>query len=1090
MRVSTCVSGSLIVGFGALAGEVSLGLVRYEFNSIRNKRLRSSDPALSSPGKPSGRRFAAEPSAVIRRRDGESCETRQIKFSRLLTRPADQPRHATSRFSNPVEPSSPPDHMKRIPNAKRPRSNALKSDTSRFARVRFKRLLSLFITSHAGSSGFERKTSVRAGRFPTRPERILHFTFVGERVVSLEQRRGVRLFHLDFFDCEPTAGSLASMSINLHPSTGAIDHPSVSTRSRQNSLRSARTNGTKQSFILLRRRGAPMAISVTCPSCNRTGKLPDTFPGGKIKCSACGVVTEFGFPSGGEAKPAPAGSRPAAQAAPSPPRLQSFQEPQAGRTQTPAAARPQPQSAPAQRPQAQPKPKPIEEDDDRTNPLLDDDEIEELAAAPAHAAIPRAGARNARQTQEKSGNLTPILLGVGGGSALLLAIVVALLVNSGRKDELPAAPVALDQQQADAAQAIAQTETATPNAGYPTASNAGYTPPTPSYNYGNETRDQVIRRVKESSVYIKVKDEKGRGSGSGFVLRVDGNNVLVGTNRHVVSHGEGDDDDDDDDSSSKPADASKPKAPPVISVVFRSGEGQGVEQEVVAELLGADNTGDMSHDLAILSVKGVNNPPKPIDINRSTQPTEGMALMILGFPFGEVMNVAGSRGKNPAITINKASISSLRRDDRGRLALIQVDGSVQPGNSGGPVVDEQGRLIGVTVAKLSIADNFGLVIPASHVDEVLAGRVGKVLIELVSGVEGKLELQARAFLADPMGKLREVSVRFAPVAGDAAKPPAAAQPGNAAGVPNPSNQPQMLTTQSFPLKIDRSTKMAEGRAVVPVSGEAKQVMVQVSFVAGDGKTYFTIPRPYIVPSKPGRLVAVGERDSDVGSKIKKMIGKLGPLVDPDKDCKLTKSEKGMSISIPGKLHTHAPQFKNKQGKPINNAPMTLAKISGDFLIHVRVAGEMHPGLDPASDARTGRPLPISFQSGGIVLWQDKDNFIRLERSCGTVDGSMLANRLLVEIYRNGKEVGEPHYLDVPAGPMSLMMFRKSGHLRCLFSKDDKKWAILQEIAAEYSNDLQIGLVGVNMSRKPFTVEFDHFLLIDDPKEIPEEFKNL
>ncbi len=833
-----------------------------------------------------------------------------------------------------------------------------------------------------------------------------------------------------------------------------------------------------------------MAISVTCPSCNRTGKLPDTFPGGKIKCSACGVVTEFGFPSGGEAKPAPAGSRPAAQAAPSPPRLQSFQEPQAGRTQTPAAARPQPQSAPAQRPQAQPKPKPIEEDDDRTNPLLDDDEIEELAAAPAHAAIPRAGARNARQTQEKSGNLTPILLGVGGGSALLLAIVVALLVNSGRKDELPAAPVALDQQQADAAQAIAQTETATPNAGYPTASNAGYTPPTPSYNYGNETRDQVIRRVKESSVYIKVKDEKGRGSGSGFVLRVDGNNVLVGTNRHVVSHGEGDDDDDDDDSSSKPADASKPKAPPVISVVFRSGEGQGVEQEVVAELLGADNTGDMSHDLAILSVKGVNNPPKPIDINRSTQPTEGMALMILGFPFGEVMNVAGSRGKNPAITINKASISSLRRDDRGRLALIQVDGSVQPGNSGGPVVDEQGRLIGVTVAKLSIADNFGLVIPASHVDEVLAGRVGKVLIELVSGVEGKLELQARAFLADPMGKLREVSVRFAPVAGDAAKPPAAAQPGNAAGVPNPSNQPQMLTTQSFPLKIDRSTKMAEGRAVVPVSGEAKQVMVQVSFVAGDGKTYFTIPRPYIVPSKPGRLVAVGERDSDVGSKIKKMIGKLGPLVDPDKDCKLTKSEKGMSISIPGKLHTHAPQFKNKQGKPINNAPMTLAKISGDFLIHVRVAGEMHPGLDPASDARTGRPLPISFQSGGIVLWQDKDNFIRLERSCGTVDGSMLANRLLVEIYRNGKEVGEPHYLDVPAGPMSLMMFRKSGHLRCLFSKDDKKWAILQEIAAEYSNDLQIGLVGVNMSRKPFTVEFDHFLLIDDPKEIPEEFKNL
>ena len=828
-----------------------------------------------------------------------------------------------------------------------------------------------------------------------------------------------------------------------------------------------------------------MAISVTCPSCNRTGKLPDTFPGGKIKCSACGVVTEFGFPSGGESKPAPAGSRPVAPPAP---RLQSFQDPQTARPQPTAAPRPQAQPAPAQRPQPQPEAKPREEDDDRANPLLDDEEYEEIAAAPAHAAIPRAGGvKSGRQTQEKTINLTPILLGVGGGSALLLAIVVALLVNSGRKDDVPAAPVMA--QQPDSTQTIVQSEPASPNQGYPTASNAAYTPPTPSYNYGNETREQVIRRVKESSVYIKVKDEKGRGSGSGFVLRVDGNAVLVGTNRHVVSHGEGDDDDEGD-SAGKPADASEPKAPPVISVVFRSGEGPGVEQEVVAELLGADNTGDMSHDLAILSVKGVNNPPKPIDINRSSQPTEGMALMILGFPFGEVMNVAGSQGRNPAITINKASISSLRRDDRGQLALIQVDGSVQPGNSGGPVVDEAGRLIGVAVAKLTLADNFGLVIPAAHVDEVLSGRVGKVLIELVSGAGGKLELQARAFLADPMGKLREVSVRFSPVAGDAAKPPAAAPARNSGGSPNPSSQPQMLTTQSFPLKIDRSTKMAEGRAVVPVSGEPKQVLVQVSFIAGDGRTYYSIPHPYILPSKPGRLVAVGERDSGIASKLKKTIDKLGSLVDPDKDCKLSKSDKGLTISIPGKLHTHAPQFKNKQGKPVNNAPMALAKISGDFLIHVRVAGEMHPGLDPASDARTGRPLPLSFQSGGIVLWQDKDNFIRLERSCGTVEGSLLANRLLVEIYRNGKEVGEPHYLDVPAGPMSLMMFRKSGHLRCLFSKDDKKWAILQEIAAEYSNDLQIGLVGVNMSKKPFTAEFDHFLLIDDPKEIPEEFKNL
>ena len=118
-----------------------------------------------------------------------------------------------------------------------------------------------------------------------------------------------------------------------------------------------------------------------------------------------------------------------------------------------------------------------------------------------------------------------------------------------------------------------------------------------------------------------------------------------------------------------------------------------------------------------------------------------MTLKIYGFPFGEMLNVARA-ASNPAITVNPASISSLRRDDLGQLSVIQIDGSVNPGNSGGPVVDERGQLIGVAVAKLSMADNFGLAIPAAHLDALLHGRWVASRSTLVAHQPGQLDSTA------------------------------------------------------------------------------------------------------------------------------------------------------------------------------------------------------------------------------------------------------------------------------------------------------------------------------------------------------------
>jgi S1-C subfamily serine protease/regulation of enolase protein 1 (concanavalin A-like superfamily) len=764
-----------------------------------------------------------------------------------------------------------------------------------------------------------------------------------------------------------------------------------------------------------------MAIFMTCPSCNRPGNLPDSFRGGKVKCPGCGVVTEIPG-AGSKPKTSPPLARPAASAAP---------------------ARPQPAK----------------------RSLLDDlDEADDEPMIPP----PRSMATRGVPAEKPASNL-PLLMGVGGGGALLLAVVVAFFTMQRKTIEGPAVPEPKAEVVEDSSPRTPMVPVSTSP---PVAANSTYTAPSTYSSSPTATLSptEAIRRVKDATVYIKVKDGKSQGSGTGFVIRNDGaDSVLIATNRHVISHpAKGSEDDDD----SKPAGPTPPE--PTITVVFRSGEGKTVEQAIPAVILGKDTTGDTSRDLAILSVKGVRNPPKAIEFQRAGQPTEGTELKIYGFPFGEMLNVA-AKG-NPAITVNKASVSSLRRDDRGELSLIQIDGSVNPGNSGGPIVDLEGRLIGVTVAKLSVADGVGLAIPAAHLDEILAGRPGRWTIERTSDSAQALELQITVDLADPLGKLKTLNLLVAPSDGKAPEKPTSTD--KAMPMPNAT---------TYPLAIAPDRKTATARISVPFTGSPKNVLVQFTYESGDSKKYLSVPAVHTVPAGAGKVLAVGERNEELLAKIKATLKKLGELVDPDKDCKMARDAKGIKITIPGKLHTLSPQIVDKKNKAIKNAPMTLADVSGDFFMHVRVTGDMRPGTDAPLDPKNGRRLPITFQGAGIVLWQDRDNYIRLERTCGTAGGPTLVTRLLVEVCKDGRESGRPYYIPVPEGPMSLMLIRKDGHIRCLFGNDGKKWTILQEIAAEFPDKLQVGLLGVNISKKPFTAQFEDFVLIDDKDKVAEEF---
>jgi S1-C subfamily serine protease len=71
--------------------------------------------------------------------------------------------------------------------------------------------------------------------------------------------------------------------------------------------------------------------------------------------------------------------------------------------------------------------------------------------------------------------------------------------------------------------------------------------------------------------------------------------------------------------------------------------------------------------------------------------------------------------------VAKSSVSSLRRD-RDVLKQVQVNGGMHPGNSGGPVIDTDGQVIGVAVSGIK-STQIHFAVPAEQVRAFLNGRL-------------------------------------------------------------------------------------------------------------------------------------------------------------------------------------------------------------------------------------------------------------------------------------------------------------------------------------------------------------------------------
>jgi len=188
---------------------------------------------------------------------------------------------------------------------------------------------------------------------------------------------------------------------------------------------------------------------------------------------------------------------------------------------------------------------------------------------------------------------------------------------------------------------------------------------------------QVLRH---SFFYGLIPEE---GSGSGFVYDHDGRII---TNYHVV------------------ADASE------IVVSFGGGT------ELPAEVLGVDPL----NDLAVLQVdKGQGGVPEgvePIPLGDSDALQVGQRAIAIGNPFGQFER-----------TLTVGVVSAINRtvkteDDQVLRGVIQTDAAINRGNSGGPLLDSSGRLIGVNSALFSptgTSAGVGLAIPVNKLKQIV-----------------------------------------------------------------------------------------------------------------------------------------------------------------------------------------------------------------------------------------------------------------------------------------------------------------------------------------------------------------------------------
>ncbi len=213
----------------------------------------------------------------------------------------------------------------------------------------------------------------------------------------------------------------------------------------------------------------------------------------------------------------------------------------------------------------------------------------------------------------------------------------------------------------------------------------------PLFNHEGLSPEEVINtrvydRVNKSVVNLTTKggdsffliDVVSEGSGSGAV--VDKNGHIL-TNFHVIEGAQ------------------------QVNVTLHNGK------TLDASFVGADPI----NDIAIIKIKVPSEELHPVSLGSSSDLQVGMRVFAIGNPFGLER------------TMTTGIISSLNRSlqirgNRSIKSIIQIDAAVNPGNSGGPLINSHGHLIGINTAiasKTGQSAGIGFAIPINLAKRVI-----------------------------------------------------------------------------------------------------------------------------------------------------------------------------------------------------------------------------------------------------------------------------------------------------------------------------------------------------------------------------------
>ena len=174
-----------------------------------------------------------------------------------------------------------------------------------------------------------------------------------------------------------------------------------------------------------------------------------------------------------------------------------------------------------------------------------------------------------------------------------------------------------------------------------------------------------------------------QAAGTGFIISSDG---YIATNKHVV------------------ANATK------IGVILDDGS---TYEDV--ELIGTDPI----NDFAIIKIKDVKD-LTPIKIGDSKTTNIGQQVVAIGNALGTYQNSVTSgiiSGKGRSLTASDSSRTTYET----LSDMIQTDAAINGGNSGGPLVNAAGEVIGINTAYASQGNNVGFAIPINSVKGIMTG---------------------------------------------------------------------------------------------------------------------------------------------------------------------------------------------------------------------------------------------------------------------------------------------------------------------------------------------------------------------------------